>query len=112
MSMLELLDEDDLTEQPDIYGAKAKYFFQDLVDEAYSIVRVCGVDRKRGDLTRTVDEEYFEMRFAEFLEKCEEERLILKTRSSDPKRKVVWSTDISEFVLIKRALEIVTEMEV
>ena len=110
--MLELLDEEDLSEQPDIYGIKARYFFQELVDEANPPINLCGKEYLKGNLTRIVNPDYFMDKFAEFLEKCEEEKLIVKTRSSNPKRKVVWSTTMSEFVLIKRALNIVSEMEI
>lgn len=112
MAMLNLLEEEDLSEQPDIYSVKAKFFFQELVDEAFPSVTLCGREYKRGNLTRILDEEYFEVQFVNFLEECKEKKLIVTTRSTNPKRKVVWSTRISEFVLIKRALEIVSEMEI
>ena len=89
---------------------KAKDLFEELLNEALPSVTLKGTEYKAGKIYRYMSVEQFEESFNEFIDKCKEEALIVKTRSTNPKRQEMWTNTIDEFVILKRVIKIVEEM--
>ena len=96
----------------DFIDRKAKDLFEDLMNEVLSSISINGTEYRAGYVCRYMSSEEFESMFSEFIDKCREETLIVKTRSTDPSRKEIWSDTMDEFVILRRAKEIVENMEI
>ena len=94
----------------DFIDRKAKDLFEELLNEALPSITLKGTEYKAGKIYRYMSSEQFEESFNEFIDKCKEESLIVKTRSTNPKRQEMWTNTIDEFVILKRAIKIVEEM--
>lgn len=91
---------------------QAEDLFEELLDEALPSMTLKGTKYKAGRVYRYMSPEEFEESFYEFLDKCREEYLIVKTRSTQRSRQEIWSDTMSEFVILKRAMQIVKDMDI
>ena len=93
-------------------GRHAEDLFEELLDEALPSMTLKGTEYKAGKVYRYMSPEEFEQSFYELLDKCREQTLLVKTRSTQRNRQEIWTNTMSEFVILKRAMQIVKDMDI
>ena len=97
----------------DFLGRDAKQFFKEMLDDVGPSVTLGGIEYKAGNVLINMHPDQFEELYEDFLNRCREKKVLIKTRSGLVGNKERWNSETTgDLTIIRKALDIVKEMEI
>ena len=91
-------------------GARTKPFFKEMLNSLGEKLNVGKITFKYGDALEQLDEENFITLFNKWVTKCCEEKIMVKTLSTESHRHLEWRQDLSEVERAYKSMLVLKEM--